>query len=231
MLAGKLVRVALCVAMLMTAALSASASAAEVKFSKAEKFTVAGKAGTLKTMPGGNTVECKEVNGAGELTDTMTFAKTKLTFSGCSALVGGLKFACTNIEAKLKGKTGWISETGVPPETSEGAILETEGAEELFAKFECAGQKISVKGPGIIGQITPKATLTKEFKVDFKFAPTLSETRLQKFESIDVRLGLAVKEKIHLSSSVNGGAAEPSAVQLAEPAILKTTTNAITLEP
>jgi hypothetical protein len=220
-LAGKLIRIALCTAMLMAVVLSGSAYAGEVEFKSApEKFTIRGGAGTIKTMPGGNSLECKEVVGQGELKDVMTFTKTKLLFTGCAVNVAGIKFACTNVTATLKGNTGWIGETGKPGEAIAGAALETEAANELVAEFECSGTKVAVKGPGIVGELRPDTKLTKRFELDFKFAPTLSEAKLQKFQSMKTLE--QVKESLFLKISLNGGAAEALAIQYEKPLVLET---------
>jgi hypothetical protein len=161
---------------------AAGASAAEFKATAFPvSFTASGGKGFLETESG-DTVECREATGTGELASAHTVAKVSVHFKGCKAYlvahvgellschsvapgspVGGAEEIITD---QVKGQA-----VDVNSALTEAGILLSPETGESFAEFVCAGSAVQadVKVRGsIIGKVvSPLKTKSKEVRLEF----------------------------------------------------------------
>jgi hypothetical protein len=132
-------------------------------------FTSTSGEGTLETASG-ETVKCKEDTNEGEITGPKEVSKVVVKFKGCKAtILGFIKVACKTsgagteeiVTEKLKGHIGYLNKS----KKEVGQELEPEGT--LFAKFECAGETVEVRGH-VIGKLTPTDSMTKTTTLTFE---------------------------------------------------------------
>lgn len=181
-------------ALAICALAAAGASAAEFKASAFPvSFTASGGAGFLETESG-DTVECREATGSGELASAHSVAKVSIRFKGCKAYlvahVGELLSCHSTAPAgaeeeivtdQIKGQA-----VDVNAALTEAGILLSPESGEPFAEFACKGSGVSagvkVKG-SIIGKVvSPLKTKSKEVRLEFALVkpvpfgtPTLGE--------------------------------------------------------
>jgi hypothetical protein len=225
MSAGRFAKSVVCLALFATLAISATASATEVKFKTGgQTFTSTSGKGTLQLMnakaENGNKVTCEKDKNTGKIvTVAGTLPEVQglvVTFEECSAVVGGLKFACPNIVTNsLTGLTGNLGKTTKKEAEESNTKKEHPGLKLLppasgeFAKFECVGQKFVVTG-ALLGELSPKETETTKFELKLGAASPLTTAQHQAFQSWFMN-GVS-EEGLSLKTSVNGGAAEPSSI-------------------
>ncbi len=139
-------------------------------------FTSTSGAGTLETTTG-ETVTCSSDTNTGSILGTMTFSVV-VKFKGCKTTFFGFPIACkTNgapnaeeiITKTLAGELGTDS-----TKTKVLADLKGEGAEEVVAEFECAGNKVKVTG-SVIGQFPTTEVFLHETELVLKQTKGIQE--------------------------------------------------------
>jgi hypothetical protein len=152
-------------AVLAICAISATAATAALpEFSTSGTFTSTSGAGTLETTSPHETVKCKSDTTNGTFTSPKAVSKVEVAFKGCKATVlGFIEVECKTSGASaeeirttaLKGSLGYLNAA------KKEAGLELEPESTTFAAFECAGEKIEVKGH-VICKLTPVNTKTSK---------------------------------------------------------------------
>jgi hypothetical protein len=147
--------VALAMMLVVGAAVAGTASAADPLFLFSTKpFTVSGGAGTLSTLGGFFSIECKKLEGSGETagTDTDT-AKGTITFKECTGT--SLGAASGVITYKYNAELCWINEAKL----EVGEYIEA--AEPVHIEIPFVGLLIFEKGSADVAAVTPVAVKTK----------------------------------------------------------------------
>jgi hypothetical protein len=183
---------------LLSAVMSASASAQPIIVNKEGKFPIKPKfastsgKGTFETVSGERLV-CKEDTNTGEFTGFST-AKLTVRFTGCEAF--GIK--CSTAGAKegeivvfATGHLVYILR--IPPPIEVGLLIETEEV-----SIKCLGtETFKVKGSAV-GRITPILTLAESLTL--KFSQSKGVQNPVEYESKE-----GEKAKATLAMSVKGG--------------------------
>jgi hypothetical protein len=145
---------------------AASAALPEFLGTFANPFTAHSEAITIENADGVHAT-CKSGAVEGEFANAKKAKKIKMTFEGCtdSIIAGSCETNATEAgkikTSELEGLLGYVEEAG------KKVGLDLDPVAQPFAKFECSGIPVEVKG-GVIGELTPINTKTKLYKLVFQ---------------------------------------------------------------